>query len=59
MQLAKASRDRLIFAPSMRRMPLFYVFEARSEPARSIRLNFPCVISVCDDYLSIMIYNTA
>ena len=63
MQFARASRDRLIFAPSMRRIPLFSVLEARSDPAKSIRLNLPCVTSIFvsffDYSLSIMIYKTA
>ena len=35
MQLPSASSDRLMLAPSLRRMPLFVVFAARSDPARS------------------------
>jgi hypothetical protein len=45
MQLPKASRDLLIFAPSIILIPLFPVFAARSDPAKSIRDNFPTFIS--------------
>ena len=41
MQFPRARRDLLIWAPSKRRKPLFFVFAARSEPARSIRDSFP------------------
>ena len=41
MQLPKASRDLLIQAPSFILYPVFPFFEARSEPAKSIRDNFP------------------
>lgn len=36
--LMRASRERLMLAPSRRRSPFAWVLEARSEPARSIRL---------------------
>lgn len=36
MQLPKASNDRLIFAPSCKRSPRFFVADARSDPARSM-----------------------
>lgn len=55
MQLPKASNDRLMFAPSTNLIPLLLVFDARSDPARSIKLNFaifisavaPCALSLC------------
>ena len=37
MQLPKARRDLLMFAPSTRRIPLFSVTAARSDPARSTK----------------------
>lgn len=37
MTLPRASRDRLIFAPSLKRAPLALVALARSDPARSMR----------------------
>ena len=37
MQFPSASSERLMFAPSLNRSPLFSVFEARSLPARSIK----------------------
>mmetsp|Transcript_18873 Transcript_18873/g.59239 ORF Transcript_18873/g.59239 Transcript_18873/m.59239 type:complete len:557 (+) Transcript_18873:191-1861(+) len=42
MQLASASSDWLIFAPSRRAAPVFCVCEARSEPARSMRQILEC-----------------
>lgn len=36
--LMRASRDRLMLAPSRSRSPFAWVLDARSEPARSIRL---------------------
>lgn len=41
MQFANASSDRFILAPYIRRIPLFSVTVPRSEPAKSIRDNFP------------------
>ena len=46
MQLPKASRDLLIQAPSFILYPVFPFFEARSEPAKSIRDNFPDFVVV-------------
>ena len=43
MQLPSASSDRLMFAPSTSRLPALSVLYARSDPARSIRDNFPIV----------------
>ena len=40
-QLARASNDVLILAPSRRRKPRFSVTVPRSEPARSIKESFP------------------
>ena len=45
-QLAKANRDRLIFAPSLSLSPLFSVTVPLSLPARSMRLNFPFMDSI-------------
>lgn len=45
MQLPSASSDLLMLAPSTKRMPLLLVFDARSEPAKSIRLSFAILIS--------------
>jgi hypothetical protein len=45
MQFPKLSRDLLIFAPSIILIPLFPVFAALSEPAKSIRDNLPSLIS--------------
>lgn len=42
-QFPKANRDRLILAPSKSRIPLLCVWDARSEPAKSIKDNFPKV----------------
>ncbi len=41
MQFPRASNDLLMFAPSIKRMPQLFVFEALSEPARSIRESLP------------------
>lgn len=38
---------RLMLAPSVSRSPRFCVAEARSEPARSMRDNFPTVVDSC------------
>lgn len=46
MQLARASKLWLIFAPSRSRMPRFSVTVPRSEPARSIVLNLPEIRSI-------------
>jgi len=40
-QLPKAKRDRLMLAPSISRIPRLFVFEAHSDPAKSINDNFP------------------
>lgn len=45
MQLPNASSDLLMLAPSIILIPLLFVFEALSEPARSIRDNFPILSS--------------
>lgn len=42
-QLPNANRDLLIFAPSLSLAPLLVVTVPLSEPAKSIRLIFPCV----------------
>ena len=63
MQLANARRDLLIFAPSYNLIPLLFVAEALSDPAKSIRESFamfiyaeiPCALSLC----STVIYKTA
>jgi hypothetical protein len=63
MQLPKASNERLMLAPSTKRMPLLFVFDALSDPARSIKLSFailisalaPCALSLC----STVIWSTA
>mmetsp|Transcript_44702 Transcript_44702/g.85462 ORF Transcript_44702/g.85462 Transcript_44702/m.85462 type:complete len:263 (-) Transcript_44702:187-975(-) len=39
MQFPSASKERLMLAPSIMRMPWFLVLAARSEPAKSIRLS--------------------
>mmetsp|Transcript_22894 Transcript_22894/g.46003 ORF Transcript_22894/g.46003 Transcript_22894/m.46003 type:complete len:286 (-) Transcript_22894:792-1649(-) len=63
MQLASASSDRLMLAPSTILIPRFWVFEARSDPARSISDSFPiCTVSSvpCDfPFDSTEICNTA
>jgi hypothetical protein len=41
MQLANASKEVFIFAPSISLIPLFPVTVPLSEPARSIRESFP------------------
>jgi len=45
MQLPSDRSDLLIFAPSTNLIPLLFVFEARSDPAKSIKLNFAILIS--------------
>ena len=45
MQLPRARSDLLIFAPSIIRMPLLFVFWALSDPARSIKESLPVVTS--------------
>ena len=45
MQLAKASKDVLIFAPSLNLIPVFSVAFPLSDPAKSIKDNFPVKIS--------------
>lgn len=47
--LPSASRPLLIFTPSLKRSPQASVFEHRSEPARSTKLNF----DVVTDFLGI------
>ena len=44
-QLARASRDLLIFAPYINLMPLFYVTVPLSDPAKSINESFPAKVS--------------
>lgn len=44
-QLPRASNDLLILAPSSKRIPLLFVLEARSLPARSINDNLAILIS--------------
>ena len=44
-QLPKASKDLLIFAPSIILIPLLPVFAALSDPAKSISDNLPTFIS--------------
>lgn len=41
MQFPSANSDLFILAPSISLNPLLLVFEARSEPAKSIKDNFP------------------
>jgi hypothetical protein len=45
MQFPKANNDRLIFAPSTKRMPLLLVLDALSDPAKSIKLSLAILIS--------------
>jgi hypothetical protein len=45
MQLPKASNDLLMFAPSIILKPRFPVLAALSDPAKSMRDNFPTFIS--------------
>lgn len=45
MQFPSASKDQFIFAPSINLIPLLFVFDALSEPARSINDNFPYLTS--------------
>ena len=44
-QLAKANKDLFILAPSFNLIPLFSVTVPLSDPAKSIRLNFPTKVS--------------
>ena len=41
MQFPRASNDLLMFAPSIKRMPQLFVFEAHSDPAKSIKESLP------------------
>ena len=41
MQLPRASNDLFMFAPSISLMPQLFVFDAHSDPARSIKESFP------------------
>ena len=50
MQFARASRDVLILAPSIKRMPLFSVTVPLSDPARSTRESLPQSTS-CSTFL--------
>lgn len=63
MQLASASSDRLILAPSISLIPLFSVTVPLSEPARSINDNFPDSVStlmaLVRDRLEMLIWKTA
>ena len=43
--MPKASKDLLMLAPSIIRIPLLFVFEALSEPARSISESLPILTS--------------
>ena len=45
MQFPRASKDLLIFAPSIILSPLLLVLAALSEPAKSINDNFPILSS--------------
>lgn len=44
-QFPRDKSDRLMFAPSLNRIPRLLVREARSEPARSISDSLPCLTS--------------
>jgi hypothetical protein len=63
MQLPSDSKDLFMLAPSTSRIPRLFVLDARSDPAKSIRLSFaifisadvPCALSLC----STVIYRTA
>jgi hypothetical protein len=46
MQFPRANKDLFIFAPSIILNPLFPVFAALSEPAKSINESFPTLISL-------------
>ncbi len=46
MQLPSARRDLLMLAPSIILIPLLFVLEALSDPARSIRESLPVLSSV-------------
>jgi hypothetical protein len=43
--LPRANKDLFILAPSIILIPLLFVLEALSEPAKSIKDNFPILIS--------------
>ena len=45
MQLPSANNDLLMLAPSIIRKPRLFVFEALSDPAKSIRESLPTLIS--------------
>ncbi len=45
MQFPRASNDQLMFAPSISQIPQLFVFDALSEPARSINESFPDLTS--------------
>lgn len=45
MQFPNESRDLFIFAPSISLIPLLFVLEALSEPARSMSESFPTLTS--------------
>ena len=63
MQLPSASRDLLMFAPSMSRSPRFLVALARSLPARSMMLRVAMVwgslMSALRSFCEILICSTA
>ena len=44
MQFPRDNNDLLIIPPSSRRLPVLLVFDARSEPARSIRLSLVILV---------------
>jgi len=44
MQFPRERRDQFILAPSIIRIPLLLVFDALSEPAKSIKESFPMLI---------------
>jgi len=52
MQLPRDNNDLFIIPPSWRRLPVFLVFEARSDPARSINDNLPILMN----YLLVLFY---
>jgi len=63
MQFPSESKDRLILAPSIIRIPLLFVFDAHSDPAKSINESFPILIYDCipsaQSFSSTIIYKTA
>ena len=60
MQLPSASSDLLMLAPSCILMPVFPVWAARSEPAKSTNENFPTLTLVLDwSFYIHVIWNTA